>query len=115
MVPPIQLTGSGTTGFADGSATCLYWLHVHAQDGIIHIESPQAANYVLAQPFAIWGQPLSSDRLGPYTGPVTAFLDGRRWTGDPGQIPLADHAQVVLDLGTPIVQPPPVDFSGTGL
>ncbi len=115
MVPPVQVSKTPSGNFADGSSTCLYWLHVHAQDGVVHIESPQSANYVLAQAFGVWRQPLSSTRLGPDTGKVTAFVDGKRWTGDPGQIKLAEHAQIVLDLGTPIVQPPPVDWSGTKL
>ena len=32
-----------------------YWLHVHTQDGIIHIESPSVRTYTLGQFFDIWG------------------------------------------------------------
>lgn len=110
MVAPVQVSDH----FA-ASATCFYWLHVHAQDGIIHIESPQTANYVLAQAFDIWHQALSATRIGRYHGAVTAFVNGKRWTGDPGQIPLTEKAQIVLDLGTPVVAPPPISWRKTGL
>lgn len=115
MVPPplIQSTSSGD--FAEGSHVCLYWLHVHAQDGVVHIESPSVKVYTLQQVFDIWHQPLSSSRLGPYTGTVTATVDGKPWSGDPAQIPLNEHDQVVLNLGTPIIAPPAINWSKTGL
>jgi hypothetical protein len=46
---------------------------------------------------------------------VTATVDGKAWTGDPSQIPLNNHTQIVLNLGGPIVTPPPITWSGTGL
>jgi hypothetical protein len=51
--------------------------------------------------FRTWGQPLSSSRLASFsahTG-VVAFVNGRRWLGRPGAIPLARHAEVVLEVG----------------
>jgi hypothetical protein len=115
MVPPALVQKSSTGDFAEGSQTCIYWLHVHAQDGIVHIESPVAKNYLLTQVFDIWGQPLSSTRIGSNTGHVTATVNGKPWTGDPGQIPLTEDAQIVLNLGGPVVTPPPIVWSGTGL
>ena len=51
------------------TGSCFYWLHVHADDGIIHIESPNTSNtYTLGQFFDEWGQPLSSNQVGPATG-----------------------------------------------
>jgi hypothetical protein len=115
MVPPAAVQQTSAGDFASGSQSCLYWLHVHAQDGIVHIESPTPKTYELAQFFGIWHQPLSATQVGPYTGHVTATVDGKPWTGDPGSIPLNEHAQVVLNLGGPIVAPPPISWSGTGL
>jgi hypothetical protein len=115
MVPPL-ITSSNSRGvFATGSQTCLYWIHVHAQDGIIHIESPQTADYILGQFFGIWQQPLSSSTIGAYHGKVTATVDGKTWSADPSEIPLAEHAQIVLNLGVPMVSPPAISWSGTGL
>jgi hypothetical protein len=34
-----------------------------------------------------------------------------RYAGDPGAIVLAEHEDIQLDVGTPIVSPEPVDWS----
>ncbi len=115
MVPPALVQQTANGDFATGSQTCLYWLHVHAQDGILHIESPTPKTYELAQFFAIWHLPLSPNQIGAYKGTVTATYNGKPWTGNPQQIPLTEHAQIVLNLGGPTVTPPPIDWSGTNL
>src|SRR3954470_20870527 len=38
---------------------CLYWVHTHTSDGIIHIESPQMRTFTLGEFFLIWGKPLT--------------------------------------------------------
>lgn len=98
-----------------GASRCYYWLHVHAQDGIIHIESPTQASYTLGQFFDIWRQPLSARQVGPATGTVTAYVDGKPYTGDPAQIPLKSHEDIQLDVGTPAVAPKRVDWSHSQL
>jgi hypothetical protein len=85
--------------------SCLYWLHSHTPDGIIHIESPQQRNYALGDYFAIWGQPLGPQQVGPARGPVTAYLNGRRVLGNPASVPLKSHAVIQLDVGSPVVRP----------
>ena len=47
-----QQTNAGP--FVD-SGTCFYWLHTHAADGIIHIESPVERTYTLGEFFDEWG------------------------------------------------------------
>jgi hypothetical protein len=58
--------------------------------------------------FRAWGQPLSATRLGPFSAPagtrVRVFVDGRRWRGSPGSVPLRTHAVIVLQVG-PYVPP----------
>jgi hypothetical protein len=115
MVPPALVQKLASGDYAEGSQTCLYWIHVHAQDGIVHIESPEARTYLLAQVFGIWQQPLSSTQIGPYTGKVTATVNGTVWDGDPSEIPLDNHDQIVLNLNGPIVAPPPIQWQNTGL
>jgi hypothetical protein len=88
-----------------GSGDCFYWLHTHAADGIIHIESPIERVYTLGNFFDVWGQPLSSSRVGPAAGPVTALYGGERYEGDPRAIPLTAHAQIQLEVGRPLVAP----------
>ncbi len=83
------------------NGSCFYWLHSHTADGIIHIESPIQRTYTLGNYFDIWKQPLSATQVGPAKGPVTAYLNGRRFSGDPRSIPLKAHALIQLDVGTP--------------
>ena len=62
----------------------------------------------VADLFRAWGQPLSARRLVGFTARpgsrVSAFVDGRRWRGAPGSIPLTRHAEIVLEVG-PYVPP----------
>lgn len=90
------------------SGKCFYWLHSHTPDGIIHIESPTPRTYTLGNWFDIWGQPLSPTQVGPATGPVIAYVNGQRWTGDPRAIPLTAHAVIQLDVGQDV---PPQPFT----
>ncbi len=99
----------------DAASRCYYWLHVHAQDGVIHIESPTLATYTLGQFFDIWGQPLSEDRVGPDRGPLAVFVDGRRVVDDPAAITLGSHRDIQIDVGRPAPPPRPVDWSRSHL
>ena len=62
----------------------------------------------VAAVFHAWGQPLSSTRIASFTAgsgrSVTVFVDGHRWRGAPGGVPLARHAEIVLEIG-PYVPP----------
>jgi len=88
---------------------CFYWIHVHDLSGVIHIESPTQRTYTLGQFFDVWGQPLSSTQVGPASGPVTAFVNGAPYQGDPRSIPLTAHQVIQLDVGT-AVPPQPYQF-----
>ncbi len=94
---------------------CYYWLHTHASDGVIHIESPTQRIYTLGQFFDEWGQPLSAVQVAGAKGPVSAFLDGRRWRGSPRALLLEPHAVIQLDVGSPVVPFANVSWAGTGL
>jgi hypothetical protein len=98
-----------------GAQNCYYWLHVHAQDGIIHIESPTQRIYTLGDFFDEWRQPLSSSKVASASGAVTAFLNGKRWTKDPRSLPLQPHAVIQLDVGAPAVPFSAISWAGTGL
>jgi hypothetical protein len=108
-IPGAQAQNTASGPFI-GSGTCFCWLHTHAADGIIHIESPVKRIYTLGDFFAEWGQPLSSSRVGPATGPVTAILNGKVFTGNPAGIPLTAHAQIQLEVGKPLVAPESISF-----
>ena len=90
---------------------CLYWIHTHTPDGIIHIESPQSRTFTLSDFFAIWGQPLSRTRAASMRGAkgtkLRVWVNGKRYHGDPRNIPLVAHADIVIEAGRPFVPPPP--------
>ena len=75
---------------------------MHAQDGVIHVESPTTRTYTLGQFFAIWGQPLSKTQVGPATGTLTVFVNGKPYTGDPAAITLGSREDIQIDVGTPV-------------
>jgi hypothetical protein len=93
-----------------GGGSCFYWLHTHAADGIIHIESPVKRIFTLGDFFDVWGQRLSGRQVGPATGTVTAIYNGRAYNGSPRDIPLAAHAQIQLEVGRPLVAPVKITF-----
>jgi hypothetical protein len=88
-----------------GSGNCFYWLHTHAGDGIVHIESPVQRTYTLGNFFDEWGQPLGPGQVGPAKGHVTAIYNGHLYQGNPRDIPLTKHAQIQLEVGSPLVAP----------
>jgi hypothetical protein len=110
----IGIPGAQAQSTAQGpfiaSGTCFYWLHTHAADGIIHIESPVQRTYTLGNFFDVWGQPLGTDRVGPATGHVVAIYNGQVYQGNPRDIPLTAHAQIQLQVGTPLVAPEQIPF-----
>src|SRR6185312_8776812 len=68
------------------------------------------ASLTLGTLFRSWGQPLSPSRLTSFSAPagtsVAVFVNGKRWPGAPGDVPLTRHAEVVLEVG-PHVPPHP--------
>jgi hypothetical protein len=100
--PQVAQTSHGP---AVGAGACFSWLHTHAADGIVHIESPVQRTFTLGNFFDVWGQPLSTTQVGPATGKVTALYDDKVWLGDPADIPLTAHAQIQLEVGKPLVAP----------
>jgi hypothetical protein len=113
MIGPVaQQTQNGPFYSAQ---TCIYWLHTHTNDGIIHIESPTHRIYTLGDFFDEWHQPLSNTQVATAAGKVTAFVDGKPYPGDIRSIPLNPHAQVQLDIGSPVVKFAPISFAGTQL
>ena len=106
---PLHVTKSSSGSFASGGR-CFSFLHTHAADGVIHIESPGPVRFRLGQFFDVWRQRLDSRHLGPNRGRVVAFVDGRRYHGDPRAIPLRKHVQIQLEVGQPVRPPHSIAF-----
>jgi hypothetical protein len=103
-IPGAQAQQTAQGPFID-SGTCFYWLHTHAADGIVHIESPVHRGYTLGNFFDEWGQPLGPRQVGQDKGAVTAIYNGKVYRGNPRDIPLSKHAQIQLEVGRPLVAP----------
>jgi len=102
-------------GLVETGTKCDYWLHTHVQDGVIHVEAPSSASFTLGQFFAVWNQPLNSSLVGPASGAVTAYVDGKLFTGDPASIALGSREDIQLDVGTQGPPPQKVDWSQSQL
>jgi hypothetical protein len=98
-----------------GAQQCYYFLHTHASDGVIHIESPSVRIYTLGNFFDEWNQSLSAAQVAGDKGKVTAFVDDKPWTKDPRAIPLVPHTSIQLDVGSPVVPPHEISWAGTNL
>jgi len=86
-------------------AGCLYWLHTHASDGIIHIESPVVRTFTLGQFFDVWGTDLNRTAAAGVHAlagkPLSITVNGRPWNGNPRSIPLRDHEEIVIRNAPP--------------
>jgi hypothetical protein len=111
-----QLAEKYATGtFYDvGGYDCLYWLHTHVDDGIIHVESPAKQAFTLGEFFDIWNQPLGPNQVGAAKGSVVVFENGKKLTGDPRSTPLLAQGEIQIDVGTPVVPFRPFIFKVKG-
>ncbi len=77
--------------------TCLYWLHTHTPDGIVHIESPQQKDFTIGEFFDIWkstksGYPVVSN------GPEI-FVNGNLVSTNLNNTVMNAHDEIVLVYG----------------
>jgi hypothetical protein len=90
---------------------CIYWLHTHTPDGIIHVEAPKDRSFTLGDFFSVAGQPLSKTAAAAaHTAKgekMTVWVNGKPFTRDPGTIPLVAHADIVIQVGPPYTKPTP--------
>jgi hypothetical protein len=113
-IPGSQVQQTNFGPYAVGGQ-CIYWLHTHAPDGVIHVESPSQRIYTLGDFFDEWHQPLSATQVGLAHGTVTATVNGKSWTKDVRSIPLDPHSVIQLNVGEPIAPFQTVNWNGTGL
>lgn len=96
---------------------CIYWVHTHTPDGIIHIEAPQDRTFTLGDFFAVWGQPLSKTQAATARTAkgrsLKVWVNGKAYAGDPRKIALAPHADIVIEVGPPFPTPPRFTTWGT--
>ncbi len=87
-------------------------IHVHDNSGIIHIESPTVQTFTLGQFFDIWGVLFTNHSIGGYQNgngkSLKVFVNGTLYAGDPRQIALAAHQEIVVTYGTDQELPNPI-------
>jgi hypothetical protein len=87
-------------------------IHVHGTDNVIHIESPEQKLFTLGDFFAVWGLEFTPTSIGGYTNgggkTLQVFLDGKKYTGDPTTLPLANHEVLTVAFGTQQQLPKPI-------
>ena len=87
-------------------------LHTHDFSGITHVESPTIRKFTLGQFFDVWGLRFSANCLGGYCAKgnerVWVFVNGKRWLGNPRQIALRAHEEIVVAYGTLASIPKPI-------
>jgi hypothetical protein len=99
----------------DGS--CLYWLHTHNTDGIIHIEAPKGASFTFNDFLKIWSgyfqQSGYPSQLNSTAG-WQVYVNGKPFTGDFHTIPLQAHTLITMAYHSPNIHPD-TSFNWNGL
>ncbi len=94
--PPLTLSAGRITG-----ARCYGALVTLEPTGVVLVRAHEPIP--LSSLFRSWGQPLSPSRLGSFVASprthVATFVDGRRWRGAPGSVPLESRSEIVLEVG----------------
>ena len=85
----------------DTAGQFLTQLHTHDTTGILHVESPTKRSFRLGEFFGEWGVRLTSTCLGTYCGHLHWWVNGTKMTGDPAQLVLQSHQEIVLAVGKP--------------
>jgi hypothetical protein len=92
-------------------------IHVHpdsagGSDNVIHIESPEQKLFSLGDFFGVWGLKFTPTSIGGYTDgsgrTLQVFLDGKKFTGNPTTLPLANHEVLTVAFGTEAQLPNPI-------
>ena len=94
VAPPLQEEHGRVT-----AGRCVYPLRTREPTGVIEVAVGGPTR--LGDVFRIWGQPLTPQRIAGFrsTQKVLAFVNGRRFGGDPRSIPLRRHDEIVLEIG----------------
>ena len=87
-------------------------IHVHDNNGIIHVESPKVQTFTLGQFFDIWGVRFTSQCIGGYCSggdkSLKVYSNGTLYQGDPRELPLQSHQEIAITYGTDKESPQPI-------
>jgi hypothetical protein len=84
---------------------CLYWLHTHQADGVIHIEAPTGIHPTLGAFFKVWGEPISLTRVWKYSvkpgQQMRVIVNNKLFHGNPANVVLGSHKNITIEIGPP--------------
>lgn len=83
-------------------------LHTHDNSGILHVESPTNRDFVLGQVFGEWGVKLTAGCISTLCGKLSWYVNGKKMTGNPAQLVLKAHQEIVIVSGK---KPPKIPSS----
>jgi len=92
-----QLTVPAFIGIRDN--TCLYWLHTHTTDGVIHIESPEPRAFTLGEFLDIWDA--TNNGFPPKDQEPKIYQNGQVVNASSKDLALNPHDEYVLVYGSP--------------
>jgi hypothetical protein len=81
-------------------ATCMYWVHTHTADGIVHVEAPATVHPTLGDFLFIWEETYPDDQLlvaarqAVSAGEVT--VDDQPYDGNALDLAFVDQMRIVL-------------------
>ena len=102
-------------GFIDPPCAqpCISPLHTHDVYGILHTEAKKNQFNNLGEFFTEWNVRLDNKCVGGYckpAAPISIYVDGNAYTGNPRQIGLENLREIAIVIGTPPDRDP-LDFS----
>ncbi len=83
------------SGIGVVAGRCRYPLRTRSPTGLI---DASRAGLTLGDLFRVWGEPLSARRIAGFTGPIVAFVGGRRVRGPIARIPIRHHSEIVVEI-----------------
>jgi hypothetical protein len=103
--------GSIVYGYIDPPCAqrCISPLHTHDVYGILHTEAKKDQFNNLGEFFTEWHVRLDKKCVGGYckpAAPISIYVDGKAYTGDPRQIGLENLREIAIVIGTPPTQIP---------
>ena len=76
--------------------TCLYWVHTHSTNGVIHIESPKSREFTLGEFIDIW----KATNEFPISGATPKiFVNGQAVSTSLSETKMQKHDEIVIVYG----------------
>jgi hypothetical protein len=103
----------GSTGYGGidppCAKPCISPLHTHFDDGVLHTEAKKDQFNTLGEFFTEWNVRLDTRCVGGYcrpAAPITIYVDGSRFSGNPRAIELEDKREIAIVIGSPPAEIP---------